>query len=560
MIQWLTDTLLMTGLLMVLVLVIRRPVGRWFGAGAAYALWTLPMIRLVLPPLALPPGLLPWVEFGAAPTTDASPIASALPAEAMPAAFAPVADGAGFVSAGDPGILAQVPWTALFLAIWLGGAAVFLAARVAGYRAMRRELLRDARLVARAGEVRIVESPAAAAPLAFGVTEKFVALPSGFLATVDSESSDYAIAHELEHHRGSDLLVLFAMQPLFALHWFNPLAWAAWRALRSDQEAACDVRVMAGLGGEERARYGRLIASFAAGPRLALIAPMAGPLSGEKPIIHRLRALARGEVSPARHALARGLFAFGVIALPATATVTYAAVEESEGTAPAVPAPPVPPVPPVAPVPSMHAEPRSPAPVAEVPDAPEPPAAPAWHRSQANPVAIPAPPAPPAPLAAPAPPVPPAAPAFRTSWNEHPIRHADALRRAEQSARMAKEAIARAPRVEEFLSADGNRKTMRIVSSNADGQRASVYEMVLDHSCPADDHRPEPDAGRGGKQVVICTGVPRVAAAATVDAISSARRSIAAEHALDAAIRAEILADLDQELAEARREMAASRE
>src|SRR3546814_9106859 len=58
MIEWLTDTLVMTGALLALVLLVRRPVCRWFGPNAAYALWALPMIRLALPPLALPRGLM----------------------------------------------------------------------------------------------------------------------------------------------------------------------------------------------------------------------------------------------------------------------------------------------------------------------------------------------------------------------------------------------------------------------------------------------------------------------------------------------------------------------
>ena len=52
--EWLIDTLVMTGALMALVLLLRRPVARCFGAQAAYALWLLPALRFVMPPLALP--------------------------------------------------------------------------------------------------------------------------------------------------------------------------------------------------------------------------------------------------------------------------------------------------------------------------------------------------------------------------------------------------------------------------------------------------------------------------------------------------------------------------
>ena len=84
---------------------------------------------------------------------------------------------------------------------------------------------------------------------------------------------------------------LWAAQVLLALHWFNPLAWYGWRAMRRDQEAACDARVLAGRDREERVRYAALIAGVATGPRPiafrgALAAPMACPVLGERSIGH----------------------------------------------------------------------------------------------------------------------------------------------------------------------------------------------------------------------------------------------------------------------------------
>lgn len=52
---WLIETLAATALLMALVLVLRPLVRRAFGAGAAYALWLVPALRLVLPPLDVAP-------------------------------------------------------------------------------------------------------------------------------------------------------------------------------------------------------------------------------------------------------------------------------------------------------------------------------------------------------------------------------------------------------------------------------------------------------------------------------------------------------------------------
>ena len=93
-------------------------------------------------------------------------------------------------------------------------------------------------------------TPAADGPVAFGVLDKVVALPPGFMAGRDRAARDLALAHELAHHRGHDLVCNMLVQPLFALHWFNPLATLGWRALRRDQEAACDARVIAAAARE----------------------------------------------------------------------------------------------------------------------------------------------------------------------------------------------------------------------------------------------------------------------------------------------------------------------
>lgn len=534
MIEWLADTLVMTGVLMTLILFVRRPVARMFGPAAAYALWALPMIRLILPPLALPRGLVPQLSVAVEPITAAAVQTAPAEIAQLPLAGAdpaPVADSVPAIA--DPALFTHIPWAALLLTVWLGGAVVFLAWRTWNYQLMRREILADARLVARSGEVRIYESPAAAAPLAFGVFEKLVALPEGFLATVDSESSDFAIAHELEHHAGNDLLAIMALQPLFALHWFNPLGWAAWRALRADQEAACDARVMAGCGREMRARYGRLIASFAAGTRLTLAAPMAGTLAGEKPIIQRLKALGQADVSPTRKVAARSLFALAIVSVPFTATITYAAMEVPDApeapSAAAVPA--VPAAPAVPPVPAVRAV---------DPDAPElaPPPAPA---APAAPDAWPEPAAAPEPPAAPVTPEPPTPP--------RSVSLSRAIARDVQAA--VDEAMRDVPEVRQRVSADGKVQTIRIVRKDKSGGVKVDQEMTLDSRCPADSNR-----GRShGSSQVICTGVPKQAMEAAMRAVASAKASIAANTRIDADMRRQMMAEIDADMVRTRAEI-----
>ncbi|GGD49603.1 hypothetical protein GRI62_07295 [Erythrobacter arachoides] len=315
---WLVDTFVYTGLLIGIVMLLRRPVARHFGPQVAYALWALPFLRLVMPPLVLPAWMAP-----AEPAAVDGSVAEAF-VVILPAA------GESVASAG-----AGLSPTELLVPLWLTGAAVFLALRVRSYILMRQDLLAEARPMGHAGTVRLVETPAVTAPVAFGIRDKVVALPVDFMGRIDRGARDMAIAHELAHHRGHDLLANLAAQPLLALHWFNPLAWWGWRAMRRDQEAACDARVVAGRARSERVAYAEVIAGFAAGQHLALAAPMASaltcPVLGEKSIIHRLRSLAMTEHSTTRRRLGIAAITTTALALPLTASISYARSDNPPG-------------------------------------------------------------------------------------------------------------------------------------------------------------------------------------------------------------------------------------
>ncbi|ALE16642.1 Regulatory sensor-transducer, BlaR1 /MecR1 family [Altererythrobacter epoxidivorans] len=332
--QWLFDTLVWTGALIALALLLRRPVAHWFGPRIAYALWALPTLRLFLPPIELPAWMAP--EAAPVPAAETAVAGAEQVVLLVPVDPVPVAEGNWF---------AELPLVELALVLWLTGTLAFLYRRFRGYAEMREEMLTNARTVGRVGKIRLIETPATSAPLAFGVTDKVVALPQGFMAQSDMAIRNLALEHELSHHRGHDLLTNFLVQPLFAMHWFNPLGYLGWLALRRDQEAACDARVVSSREPEIRATYANVIASFAAGPNVALAAPMACPVLGDKSIIHRLRSLRMNEFSNRRRLAGRGLVAAALIALPLTASISYA-----ENTPPEVPAPPAPPAPPEAPV------------------------------------------------------------------------------------------------------------------------------------------------------------------------------------------------------------------
>lgn len=331
---FLFDTLVWTAALLGLALLLRRPVAKHLGAGAAYALWFLPLVRLLFPPVTLPAWMKPAFL---GPALPEEPVVTDL-------ALAPAAESgfsyAEFTAPIAPETLASpIDLLTPLIVLWLVGAVVFMARRFWLYGELRRELLEDARPVGEVGNIRLVETTAISGPMAFGVIDKVVALPDGFMASRERQVRDLAIAHELEHHRGHDILVNVLIQPLFAVHWFNPLGWMGWTAMRRDQEAACDARVVASRSRDERAAYAAIIADFARrpqiAPRPALAAPMACPVLGDKSIIHRLRSLPMKDDTRGRRIAARGAVAAAVLALPMTASICY--VGASPALASAVP-------------------------------------------------------------------------------------------------------------------------------------------------------------------------------------------------------------------------------
>ncbi len=94
---------------------------------------------------------------------------------------------------------------------------------------------------------------------------KYVAFPCDFTERYDEQERDLALAHELGHHVRGDLIANWVALVVLAIHWFNPVAWRAFRAFRADQEMACDALVLAGRAQALRHAYGRAIVKSAHG-------------------------------------------------------------------------------------------------------------------------------------------------------------------------------------------------------------------------------------------------------------------------------------------------------
>lgn len=372
---WLVDTLIATSVLMLIVLLIREPVRRQFGAGVAYALWLIPAARVAMPTLTS------TVEREVEMSPAALPLASE-PMTATPAMMPITTAGFETSPAARPDMIDTLGgWPVILMMIWVAGAMALFAHRMLHYRLQRGDILHRAETVSRLGSIRIVRSDAVSGPLAFGVLDRVIAVPGDFMTHYSPRERRLALAHELAHHKSGDLVANFIAFVLLSLQWFNPLAWASYAAFRFDQEAACDARVLDVAGHrcpQDRASYGRAIAKAASGRPLLF----ASALGKESTLKRRLKSMMNKHPKH-RRLIGNVLVVAAVgIALPLTASkaINYVDVPVAP-VAPIAPTPTVVPAAPVAPTPpvSMIAPvaPVAPTPVVAPVAAPVAPAFPA---------------------------------------------------------------------------------------------------------------------------------------------------------------------------------------
>ena len=312
MIGWTIEALIASAVLMAVVLLIRGPVRRAFGPGIAYALWALPVIRLALPPLPQ----YSWRD-------TAAPMLAQRASETLTVYVIEPLGG----SAAAPTSL--YPTLGLPLAVlWGAGAAAFLGWHAVRHRQFCRRMIAGSTHSELAGAIEVIETDAASGPLAFGIFRRYVAFPRDFADRYDADERELALLHELGHHQRGDLIANWIALGVLALHWFNPMAWRAFRAFRTDQEMANDARVLAGRSALDRHAYACAIVKAAHGGAVSA----ACHLHTINDLKGRLRMLTTGPRSRARLALGgTAVAALMIGALAGTASGTTAAASVRAG-------------------------------------------------------------------------------------------------------------------------------------------------------------------------------------------------------------------------------------
>lgn len=175
----------------------------------------------------------------------------------------------------------------LLAAIWLAGVVMMLTYMLVSYLGIYRRVCTAVRL-----EDNVYRCGSWGTPFVLGLLRPRIYMPEG----MDDAALPQVLAHERCHIRRGDHLVKPLAFLLLALHWFNPVLWAAYVLLGRDMENACDERVLRGVDGAGRAAYSRALVACAVRQRPAAVCPLAfgevavqervkNAMNGKKPAI-----------------------------------------------------------------------------------------------------------------------------------------------------------------------------------------------------------------------------------------------------------------------------------
>lgn len=157
-------------------------------------------------------------------------------------------------------------WTEVASVLWLTGSAAVLLYGFGSYVKFRIKLAASVRL---RRNIYLTDH----------IDTAFVAglfFPKIYLPSHLSEAQlPYIIAHERHHIRRLDHVVKHLAFLALAIHWFNPLVWAAFLLAGRDMEMSCDEAVIKRLGPQIRADYSASLLSLATKGRIIAATPLA---------------------------------------------------------------------------------------------------------------------------------------------------------------------------------------------------------------------------------------------------------------------------------------------
>lgn len=263
--NWALELGVVTTGLIGLVLLLRRPMARFWGSEAVYVLWALPFLRLFMPEVNMPIKAnvhVPWPAdfyrfetFGGGRLEPIEPAVSATPALAQTGLQLP-----------DGPIVIGVIW----IMVGMGFASLQLYRHIKYWHLINRvsspisDELADtsqkaADIIGLRKIPRVKVAPKAIGPIVSGIFRPLIILPQDFETTYTEDEQIYVLCHEMAHIRRYDLFAALALLIFRAVHWYNPVVHYAARRFSLDQEAACDAFLLSRFQDSDRVGYAQTL-------------------------------------------------------------------------------------------------------------------------------------------------------------------------------------------------------------------------------------------------------------------------------------------------------------
>ena len=297
---WVSAMFWQVGLLIILIACIDRLIRRWAWPHLRYALWSLVLIKLILPPtLSLPSGIVPALqpvanqalhametEEGIAncglPMADSTLSASRYTPVPMPPLTigshvevdassqplplveqSPPETSLAAVTPANPSSEIhhpQLSWAFYAMAIWLAGTLTLglwlllrlnvLAGRRANFVAAASlpqsfydRMAGCAKRLGLRRIPRVVVVKKLATPAVFGIFRPVLLMPQGYLRRLTRQDTEHMLLHELAHIKRGDLHMHALYMLVQIVYWYNPLLWLVRRQLHHLRELSCDATV-----------------------------------------------------------------------------------------------------------------------------------------------------------------------------------------------------------------------------------------------------------------------------------------------------------------------------
>ena len=311
--DWTWKNSVQVALLIGLVLLVQKVLGRWLTPRLRYALSLLILFRLLLP--AVPPsplsienlftpsaGIAVREAVSSGVAEPAGPITS-IAAEPVPVASTPARPAAApfaLAASSRPPTLSVVEVLGL---VWACGLLALVS--LAGWRyaqwcrlIRQGQRLTDTRLLALLDGARqamgvrrpvtLVAMAQLSSPAVFGFWRVRLLLPEDALGQLTDQDLRLLFLHEMAHVRRQDMLLNLLLMAVQFVHWFNPLVWVGLHRLRADRELVCDAMVLQRTRPEERSGYGSLLLKLLTDfPAAQQVIPTAVPVVSSKSEIKR---------------------------------------------------------------------------------------------------------------------------------------------------------------------------------------------------------------------------------------------------------------------------------